>query len=159
MKLHRYIFIGLAVMVTSSFNFPNRSYACWGTSEFNNYECCFVCCSSQTECEEYLHGKSTTCQWNQYCLWNPFYCESSCIREDNPCPISFALNNDEEKIETLRRFRDEVLSKTPIGREYIRLYYEWSPVMVRAMEEDEEFKKEVKELIEHLLPIIETMVQ
>jgi hypothetical protein len=73
--------------------------------------------------------------------------------------VRVALNDNEIKTDTLRRFRDEVLSKTPVGREYIRLYYQWSPVIVQAMEEDEEFKQEVKELIEQLLPMIEAMVQ
>ena len=69
------------------------------------------------------------------------------------------LNNDEHKIETLRRFRDEVLAKTPVGREYIRLYYQWSPAIVQELEEDEELKEEVKALLEELLPLIEKMLQ
>jgi hypothetical protein len=73
--------------------------------------------------------------------------------------VRVALNDNKIKTDTLRRFRDEVLSKTPIGQEYIRLYYQWSPFIVQAMEEDEEFKQEVKELIEQLLPMIEAMVQ
>ncbi len=70
-----------------------------------------------------------------------------------------ALNNDEQKIETLRRFRDEVLAKTPVGREYISLYYQWSPAVVQMMEEDEELKEEVEVLIEAILPLIEKTLQ
>ena len=58
-----------------------------------------------------------------------------------------------EEAELLRKYRDEVLSKTPVGQEIIRLYYEWSPAIVKAMEEDEEFKSEVKELIDGILPV------
>ena len=36
-----------------------------------------------------------------------------------------------------------VLNETPEGREMIRLYYEWSPALVKAMEGNEEFKEEV----------------
>jgi hypothetical protein len=36
----------------------------------------------------------------------------------------------------------------------IRLYYEWSPVIMKAMEEDEEFEQEVKEIIDGVLPLI-----
>jgi hypothetical protein len=86
-------------------------------------------------------------------MFNPGYCTRGC--DEGPCAVSFALHNDEIKIDTLRRFRDEVLSKTPIGRAYIRLYYEWSPVIVQAMEEDDEFKAWVKETIENLMPMIE----
>ena len=51
---------------------------------------------------------------------------------------------DSEEVEILRHFRDKVLSKIPEGQEIIRLYYEWSPVIVKAMELDGNFKKEIK---------------
>jgi len=73
--------------------------------------------------------------------------------------VRVALNDNEIKTDTLRRFRDEVLSTTPVGQEYIRLYYQWSPLIVQAMEEDAEFKEKVREFIEQLLPMIEAMVQ
>ena len=44
-----------------------------------------------------------------------------------------------------------MLSQTPEGRDIIRLYYQWSPVIVKAMEEDEEFKGDVKEMIDGVL--------
>jgi hypothetical protein len=36
----------------------------------------------------------------------------------------------------------------------IRLYYEWSPIIVKAMNEDEEFKAQVKVVIDGVLPLI-----
>jgi hypothetical protein len=56
-----------------------------------------------------------------------------------------------EETELLRYLRDNVLSETPEGQEIIRLYYIWSPVVVRMMEEDEEFKSEVKTLLDGVL--------
>ena len=41
-----------------------------------------------------------------------------------------------------------------IGQEIIKLYYQWSPAIVNAMEEDEEFKKEVKMMIDGVLGLI-----
>ena len=70
------------------------------------------------------------------------------------CPTEQIYGQDSEEVETLRHFRDEVLSKTPEGQEIIRLYYEWSPIIVNAMEADEEFKGEVKEIIDGVLPLI-----
>ena len=64
-----------------------------------------------------------------------------------------------EEIELLRKFRDSVLSKTPAGREMIRLYYHWSPVIVKAMEGDEEFKKAVKDMVDEVLPLIKGSVR
>jgi hypothetical protein len=159
MKPQKYVLMGLAVIFTSCLAFPIGSFACWGTSEFKKYECCFRCCSDEQECQAYLHEGPNFCERNDDCSVNPIYCEASCITEGAPCAIFLALNNDEKNIDTLRRFRDEVLSTTPFGQEYIRLYYEWSPVIVQAMEEDEAFRQEVQELIEQLLPMIEAMVQ
>ncbi len=36
----------------------------------------------------------------------------------------------------------------------IRLYYEWSPAILKAMEGDERFKGEIKEIIDSFLPLI-----
>jgi len=72
------------------------------------------------------------------------------------CPVEKIYEEDsKEETELLRDFRDNVLSKTPVGQEIIRLYYKWSPVIVKAMEEDEEFKEEVKEMIGGILGLIE----
>jgi hypothetical protein len=47
-----------------------------------------------------------------------------------------------------------VLARTPEGRELIRLYYQWSPAIVKGMEEDEEFKEEVREMVDGILELI-----
>ena len=64
-----------------------------------------------------------------------------------------------EEVQVLRNFRDDVLSQTPEGREIIKLYYEWGPIIVKAMGEDEEFKEEMKEMIDKILPMIEEAVE
>ena len=51
----------------------------------------------------------------------------------------------------LQYFKDTVLSKTPEGRELIRLFYFWSPLIVKAIEEDEAFKEEITEMIDTML--------
>jgi len=56
--------------------------------------------------------------------------------------------------ELLRYLRDNVLNKTPEGRELTRLYYKLSPVIVKAMKKDEEFQEEVKELIDGIWGVI-----
>jgi hypothetical protein len=60
-----------------------------------------------------------------------------------------------EEAELLRELRDNILAQTPEGREVIRLYYQWSPVIVKAMEEDEEFKEKVQEVVDEFLLFIE----
>ena len=67
------------------------------------------------------------------------------------CPSESIYGEHSEKTERLRYFRDNVLTRFPEGQEIIRLYYEWSPAIVTAMEEDEEFRTEVKEMIDGIL--------
>ena len=71
------------------------------------------------------------------------------------CLLGKLYSEYSKKTELLRNFRDNVLSQTPVGQEIIRLYYQWSPVIVKAMEEDEELKKKVKEMIEGVLGLME----
>jgi hypothetical protein len=54
----------------------------------------------------------------------------------------------------MRYFRDNILRKTPAGQEIIRLYYQWSPLVIKAMEEDEGLKEEVKEIVDGVLEMI-----
>ena len=48
-----------------------------------------------------------------------------------------------------------VTSLIPKGRELIKLYYQWSPVIVREMEADEDFKEDIKEMVDGILGMIE----
>jgi len=63
------------------------------------------------------------------------------------------------EIETLRNFRDNVLNTSPEGQELIRLYYQWSPAIVKAMGEDEVFKENIKEMIDGILPLIKAEIE
>lgn len=60
-----------------------------------------------------------------------------------------------EETQLLRYFRDNVLNQSPEGQDLIRLYYEWSPAIVNVMEADEEFKKEVKKMVDGVLGLME----
>ena len=40
-----------------------------------------------------------------------------------------------------------------MGQEIIRLYYEWSPAIVELMEENVEFKKKVRVIIDNILAL------
>ena len=70
------------------------------------------------------------------------------------CPVNTVYGEKSEEANLLRLFRDEVLKKTVEGRELIRLYYDWSPLIVAAIAEDEKFKEEVRELLDEVLLFI-----
>ena len=71
-----------------------------------------------------------------------------------PCLVETVFGESSKDVELLRFFREEVLNKSPEGQEIIKLYYEWSPTIVKAMEEDETFKEQVKEMIDVSLKLI-----
>ncbi len=75
------------------------------------------------------------------------------------CLAQSIYGEDSTETELLCFFRDNVLIKTSQGRELIKLYYQWSPMIVEAVGNDERFKEEVKELVDEILPIIEEMVE
>ena len=76
------------------------------------------------------------------------------LEPEQICPATVVLDGDAYFLDLIRKFRDEVLRKTPEGKELIRLYYEWSPAIIRAMEGDEEFKEDVKEMIDGIFVLI-----
>ena len=71
-----------------------------------------------------------------------------------PCPTEQIYGDHSAQTELLRYLRDNILSTTPEGQEIIRLYYEWSPVIVEMMNGDEEFKAQVQEVIDGVLEVI-----
>ena len=71
-----------------------------------------------------------------------------------PCPTEEIYGEHSEQTELLRYLRDHFLNQTPEGQEVIRLYYEWSPIIVQMMSNDEEFKAQVKEMIDGILELI-----
>jgi hypothetical protein len=80
-----------------------------------------------------------------------------CVPEDSffACIPEWLFGEDSVEVEILRDFRDNVLSQTPVGQEIIELYYLWSPAIVQAMEADEAYKEEVKEMVDGVLELIE----
>ena len=103
-----------------------------------------------------LHGSS--------CLSCHFECEGggdtttsvsgSTTATNRLCPEEEIYGEYSEETELLRYFRDNVLTKTVEGREIIKLYYQLSPVIVAAMKNDEEFKEEMKEIMNQILPLV-----
>jgi hypothetical protein len=54
----------------------------------------------------------------------------------------------------------EMLEDDELLREsFIRFYYEWGPALLEAIEEDEAFRSEIKEMIDGVLPLIREIVE
>ena len=107
-----------------------------------------VTCTDDGDC-----GDGEICQMNQ---------EDSdmdgigdiCDPETKHCPTEVIYGESSEETELLRHIRDNTLKQTPEGRELIKLYYQWSPAIVKAMEKDKEFKEDVEELLDGVLGVV-----
>jgi hypothetical protein len=73
------------------------------------------------------------------------------------CLVEHIYGHHSESTRLLRLFRDTVLHNTPEGKELINLYYQWSPLLVTAMEHDEALKKDMKKIIDSFLPLLDNL--
>lgn len=129
-------------------------------------------------CHPQLEGDGETCDLVVYHQGNPNYMPlgDSCLSmgchsddcsgvpittstPDTTCPSIEIYGKGSSEVALLRAVRDNLLSQTPEGRELIHLYYQWSPLIVQAMETDEGFKKELKKMIDELLPLVEKTLE
>jgi len=69
------------------------------------------------------------------------------------CVIEEIYDKDSKEVQMLKFYRDTILSTTPEGQELIRLYYEWSPAIVKAMEEDKVVKEKMKEVVDGMVEL------
>jgi len=71
----------------------------------------------------------------------------------NSCPIEEIYGENSVEVAVLKNLRDTMLSTTPEGQMVIRLYYELSPVILMAIQHDEELRTEMKEMIDGVLEV------
>jgi hypothetical protein len=71
------------------------------------------------------------------------------------CAPTALYGEDSEEVETLRQYRDEVLAGSPKGRMFIRLFYQLSPMVARRMEQDPEFRAQVKRFSDFVVEAID----
>ena len=121
--------------------------------ESSSEQCCGnnICCDKDVEC-----CGDACCEENEICHTN-----YGCIfwADIRACVPEAIYGEYSEEVELLRNFRDNVLSKTPAGQEIIKLYYQWSPAIVKAMENDEEFKEDMKDMIDGVLGLVRGEVE
>ncbi len=121
--------------------------------------------TTTTTTEDYCYSGEILCGDGHCCDKLSSLCciDECCSRRDDvctlagcvPCSASELYGENSYEVVVLRDFRDNVLSQTPVGQEIIELYYLWSPAIAKAMEEDEAYKEEVKEMIDGVLEMIE----
>jgi len=86
---------------------------------------------------------------------------NDCIKKYSPvatttttvprCPVVILYGDQVRETNNLRVFRDATLNRTPEGRQLVDLYYRLSPMLIQALEHDEEFKNELRVLLDSLI--------
>jgi len=76
-----------------------------------------------------------------------------------PCCAEAIYGENSEKTELLRRYRDNVLSKSSEGREFIKVYYKLCPTIVDLLESRPALKNRAKAFIDSMLPGIRKKVE
>lgn len=75
----------------------------------------------------------------------------------SPCAAAAALGADSAQLETLRALRDNVLAKSPVGRQIIKIYYAKSDAIVAALESNPALKNAAKAVLDAIIPIADVL--
>ena len=68
------------------------------------------------------------------------------------CPLVRLYGEDSSEVETLRRYRDEVLAASATGRAGIHLYYRMAPLAEGVLENSQRMQRMAKTIINRALP-------
>lgn len=77
--------------------------------------------------------------------------EAEEVESSGDCFIATACEADPDTLQTLRRFRDEVLRESEIGKKFIAAYYKTGPQVARLIQRKTFLKKAI--LIGLILPL------
>ena len=70
------------------------------------------------------------------------------------CAAEYLLKDEQESLNVLRDFRDDVLMKSDTGSKYVKLYYEWSPQVIVLIESDPVLRENLKLYLHSIIPSI-----
>ena len=63
------------------------------------------------------------------------------------------------EVEIFRKFRNHFIDSGPEGEEIIKFYYNLSPLLVKAIEEDEELEEQLREVVDTVLFLTEEKIE
>ncbi len=74
--------------------------------------------------------------------------------DNNTCMLAQVVSGAgrSEALEVLRLFRDDVLSESPDGRHFIKLYYKYSAEVSRIIFEDASLRQEIQVVLNDIMP-------
>jgi hypothetical protein len=75
--------------------------------------------------------------------------------EDCRCPAILILGEDTESLNKLRAFRDEKLMQTERGRQFVELYYAYSPAICKLLNSHPEIKEKSRKYLKMIVPFLQ----
>lgn len=78
------------------------------------------------------------------------------IEEEEDCSLEFILGADDPGLDSLRQFRDEVLSTSEKGRKLTEAYYKYGDVLIEAFEENPGIENFATEILEKMIEQLQT---
>jgi hypothetical protein len=75
-----------------------------------------------------------------------------------PCALSLIARGDAATLKVLRSFRDAMLRNTPTGKQYISLFYQYSPELISILSADSELMNQSEALLYNSIPSIESLL-
>jgi hypothetical protein len=64
-----------------------------------------------------------------------------------------------EEVGLFRKFRNHFIDSGPEGETIIKFYYKWSPLLLKAIDEDGELEEQLREVVDTILFLIEEKVE
>lgn len=127
-------------------------------------EYAFEQCRQKTASKVYdeLNQKEQICPDAQIPLFGnktPEGTEDRCIFQKKGCSFVALLGEADPRLDTLRQFRDTVLSKSTAGRAMIKLYYEYSNNIIQIFETNPAIKAQAQELAEQVIPQVDKLLR
>ena len=74
------------------------------------------------------------------------------------CPAIMALENNSQQLSILRLFRDDVLSKTDRGQQYVELYYTYGQEISQLLDSDKGLKMQAASVLMEALPLFNRLL-
>ena len=133
---------------------PGKCLLVLSHGDFLGCEIDGVCC---LDCHLECTGKTTTLP-STSTTTTAMVTTSSTTTEPDYCVVETIYGEDSETTRFCKWVRDTILVGTPEGQKIRELYYTWSPVVVKMMEEDEDLKEKVHQLLDEILSLSEVTV-
>jgi len=75
------------------------------------------------------------------------------------CVVEAIYGESSGKTQFFRWVGEKILSRTPEGRKIMEIYYTWSPVIVKMVEEDKDLKERVHQLLDEIVLLSEMTIE